>query len=226
VDWTLQAELAVRLLIAAVLGAIIGAERELHEHPAGMRTHLLVAAGCSLFTVLSIYGFQASAPGLSAVDPSRMAAQIVTGMGFIGAGAVLKYGTSIRGLTTAASLWATAAIGVAAGTGQWVLAIVGAAIVLVSLWPLSRVSRALRLRNDRSIRLRLTVARLDVLPDISEVLRNRGARIEGIQTVRRDTRYELEFDLRLGDHVEPAPLITQIDAIPDVDILETDRAVE
>src|SRR5689334_14106252 len=103
-----------------------------------MRTHLLVAFGCALFTVLSIYGFEVSVAGASQVDPSRVAAQIVTGIGFLGAGAILKYGTSIRGLTTAASLWATAAIGIAAGTGQWILGLVGTTIVLFSLWPLNR----------------------------------------------------------------------------------------
>ena len=150
-DTALQIDLSVRLLVAALLGGVIGVEREIHEHPAGTRTHLLVAVGCALFTELSIYGFQSGPQGAPAVDPSRVAAQIVTGIGFLGAGAILKYGTSIRGLTTAASLWATAAIGIAAGTGQWILAIVGTAIVLVSLWPLSRVTHALRMRNGRTI---------------------------------------------------------------------------
>ena len=127
VDLGLQADLSVRLLIAAVLGAAIGLEREIHEHPAGMRTHLLVSLGSAVFTVLSIHGFQGvEAPGVTpTVDPSRIAAQVVSGIGFLGAGAILKYGTSIRGLTTAASLWTTAAVGMAAGAGQWVIAGVG-----------------------------------------------------------------------------------------------------
>jgi putative Mg2+ transporter-C (MgtC) family protein len=160
VDLNLQFDLSIRLLIAAFLGGLIGAERELHEHPAGMRTHLLVAAGCALFTELSIYGFTSGPAGTAAVDPSRIAAQIVTGIGFLGAGAILKYGTSIRGLTTAASLWTTAAVGIAAGTGQWILAIVGTVIVLFSLWPLSRVATALRMRNGQTLRVRALVTRL------------------------------------------------------------------
>ncbi len=226
-DLALQLDLSIRLLLAAVLGALIGAEREIHEHPAGMRTHMLVAVGCALFTELSIYGFQSPVPGAANVDPSRLAAQIVTGIGFLGAGAILKYGTSIRGLTTAASLWATAAIGIAAGTGQWVIGLVGAGIVLVSLWPLNRVARALRMRNDRTIRVRLLVPALDSLADISAVLRDQRVRIEGVQTNRRDPGFELELDLRLPDRgVQPAAVIALIDAVPDVDLLETDRGVE
>jgi putative Mg2+ transporter-C (MgtC) family protein len=191
-----------------------------------MRTHLLVAVGCALFTVLSIYGFEVSVPGASAVDPSRVAAQIVTGIGFLGAGAILKYGTSIRGLTTAASLWATAAIGIAAGTGQWILGLVGTAIVLFSLWPLSRVARAIRLRNDRTIRMRVRMASLEGLADISMVLVRERARIEGVQTVKKDDRFELELDLRLADTAKPDAVITAIHGVQGVEVLETDRAVE
>src|SRR5436309_12025699 len=102
-DLVLQVDLAVRLLVAAILGAAIGLEREIHEHPAGMRTHLLVALGSAIFTVLSIYGFEGvgRANVSPTVDPTRIAAQVVSGIGFLGAGAILKYGTSIRGLTTA-----------------------------------------------------------------------------------------------------------------------------
>lgn len=148
VDLGLQLELALRLLVAAALGAAVGVEREIHEHPAGMRTHLLVALGSAIFTELSIYGFVDVLPGraVAAPDPTRIAAQIVSGIGFLGAGAILKYGTSIRGLTTAASLWAVAAIGLASGAGAWVVAGVGAIIVIFSLWPLNRL--ALRLRGQ------------------------------------------------------------------------------
>lgn len=130
-DLNLQVELAVRLLVAAVLGAAIGLERERRDHPAGMRTHLLVAVGSATFTVLSIEAF--AAPG---ADPARVAAQIVTGIGFLGAGAILKRGANVKGLTTAASLWAVAAVGMAAGAAAWGVAVAATLIVLVSLWPL------------------------------------------------------------------------------------------
>jgi putative Mg2+ transporter-C (MgtC) family protein len=137
-DLDLQLELALRLLVAALLGAGIGLEREFHGHPAGMRTHLLVAVGSATFTVLSIEAF--SAPG---ADPGRIAAQIVTGIGFLGAGAILKDRGNIRGLTTAASLWAVAAVGMAAGAAAWGVAVAATLIVLVSLWPLHEIERRL-----------------------------------------------------------------------------------
>ncbi len=130
----LQIELAVRLAAGLVLGAIIGFERELHRQPAGFRTHSLVALGAALFTIVSAYGF--SGP---LVDPTRIAAQIVSGIGFIGAGTILQYRGNIRGLTTAASLWSVAAIGTAAGAGLVVMAIIGTMLILVVLALLDRV---------------------------------------------------------------------------------------
>ena len=155
IDVALQADLAVRMLIAAVLGAAIGLEREIHEHPAGMRTHLLVALGSAIFTVLSIYGFEGVGRGnvAASVDPTRIAAQIVSGIGFLGAGAILKYGTSIRGLTTAASLWTAAGIGMAAGAGEWVIAAVGTFIVVFSLWPLNALVGRLHKPGTHAIKV-------------------------------------------------------------------------
>jgi putative Mg2+ transporter-C (MgtC) family protein len=137
-DLDLQLELALRLVLAALLGAGIGLEREYHGHPAGMRTHLLVSVGSATFTVLSIAAF----PGPGA-DPARIAAQVVTGIGFLGAGAILKESAGIRGLTTAASLWAVAGVGMAAGAAAWGVAIAATVIILVSLWPLHVIENRL-----------------------------------------------------------------------------------
>src|SRR4029078_8211129 len=119
-DVALQVTTACRLVLAAVLGAAIGVERELHDHPAGTRTHLLVSVGSAGVTILSSYGLVGLGEGAAqgSVDPSRVAAQIVTGIGFLGAGAIIKYGTSVRGLTTAESLWVSAAGGIAARASQ------------------------------------------------------------------------------------------------------------
>jgi putative Mg2+ transporter-C (MgtC) family protein len=141
-----QLELALRLVVAAVLGALVGLERERRSHPAGMRTHLLVSVGAGAFTVLSIEYF--AAPGS---DPGRIAAQIVTGIGFLGAGAILKERGAIKGLTTAASLWVVAAIGMAAGAGAWGIATATTVIVLVSLWPLREIERRLFPESDDTI---------------------------------------------------------------------------
>jgi putative Mg2+ transporter-C (MgtC) family protein len=142
-----QLDLALRLTVGLVLGAVIGFERELSRQPAGFRTHSLVSLGAALFTVVSAFGFSGSA-----VDPTRIAAQIVSGIGFIGAGTILQYRGHIRGLTTAASLWSVAAIGTAAGAGLYVVAVVGTVLILVILAILDRVEaiarRRLRLPPD------------------------------------------------------------------------------
>jgi putative Mg2+ transporter-C (MgtC) family protein len=127
-------ELLGRLLLAAVLGGAIGAERELNDQAAGLRTHMLLTIGACLFTLVSAYGF-----GAGPRDPSRLAAQIVTGIGFLGGGAIVRHGLTVKGLTTAASIWATASVGVAVGAGQYVLGIGGAVLVSVTLLGLRRV---------------------------------------------------------------------------------------
>jgi putative Mg2+ transporter-C (MgtC) family protein len=112
---------------AIVLGAAIGLERERRHHPAGFRTMAMVSAGSCLFTLLGATLFQSS------TDPTRIAAQVVTGVGFLGAGAILRAGGGIRGLTTAATIWVVAAIGMAAGFGAYVIAVGGTALVLGAL---------------------------------------------------------------------------------------------
>lgn len=158
-DFSFETELnlALRMTVGLVLGAIIGFERELHRQPAGFRTHSLVSLGAALFTIVSAYGF--SGP---MVDPTRIAAQIVSGIGFIGAGTILQYRGHIRGLTTAASLWSVAAIGTAAGAGLFVLAIMGTVLILVILSLLDRVEGFAR-------------RRLDLPPDQFDVSQIRGA---------------------------------------------------
>lgn len=224
VDVALQADLAVRMLIAAVLGAAIGLEREIHEHPAGMRTHLLVALGSAIFTELSIFGFELpSGPGGTvATDTSRVAAQVVSGIGFLGAGAILKYGTSIRGLTTAASLWTTAAVGMAAGSGEWLIAAVGTFIVVFSLWPLNAFVAQLHRPGVHAIKLRLQVGRLEAIGDMSRLLADRRIEMAGINSQRiAKGRYEVELDLRLPNSARSHDVVGAITSIPDVELMET-----
>ncbi len=124
--WT-QVEVAVRLALATLFGAAIGYERETAGKPAGMRTLALIGLGAAIFTVASALGFAGS------TDPSRIAAQIVTGVGFIGAGAILREGVTVQGITTAASIWVVAAIGLATGSGMYILAVVSTALAWVVL---------------------------------------------------------------------------------------------
>ena len=131
-----EGELALRLLLAAALGGLIGLERELAGHPAGLRTHISVALGAALFGVVSAFGFQAFTTGSPTnvrVDVTRVASQIVVGVGFLGGGTILKEGATVRGLTTAASLWVTAAIGTAVALGSIAQGLVASAVLLGSL---------------------------------------------------------------------------------------------
>jgi putative Mg2+ transporter-C (MgtC) family protein len=127
-----ELEIGIRILVAAVAGMVVGLEREFHGQAAGIRTHGLVACGAALFTVGGAYGFSDLPRGPN-IDPMRVAAQVASGIGFIGAGAILRDGTSVRGLTTAASLWASAALGMVVGAAAWAAAAGGLAVVLGTL---------------------------------------------------------------------------------------------
>ena len=136
-------EALVRLAVASGLGAAVGFERELRDREAGIRTHLLVSLGAALFTIVSAYGFHSFLThGGSVVraDPARIAAQIVVGIGFLGAGAIIREGLSVRGLTTAATLWVVAAIGLASGAGYYGPAVATTALTIFALWPLRLIS--------------------------------------------------------------------------------------
>jgi putative Mg2+ transporter-C (MgtC) family protein len=149
-------EALLRLLLAAVLGGAIGLERELRDHEAGFRTHLLVSLGACVFTLVSAHAWTDwtfSNRAGTVFDPTRIAAQIVTGVGFLGAGAIIVRGINVRGLTTAATLWVVAAIGMAVGTGYYVVSVGAALLVLVSLGPLKFLSARLvsRVRPEQAM---------------------------------------------------------------------------
>jgi putative Mg2+ transporter-C (MgtC) family protein len=181
-EWSLPWEQVGRVLIAAVLGAAVGFDREVREHSAGLRTHALVAIGAALFGVISIDGFdeiqQRRALTNIQADVTRVASQVVVGIGFLGAGVIFRRGDSVRNLTTAASLWATAAIGLAAGLGDVALAVLGAVVLVVVLalvpYPESALSRLVG-RDRRRVHLSLNDgvsvdevrARVDDLPDVT-----------------------------------------------------------
>jgi len=226
IDVTLQLDLALRLVVAAALGGAIGAEREIHNHPAGIRTHMLVALGAGLFTVLSIFGFGLEGSGSQGlVDPTRIAAQIVSGIGFLGAGAILKDGVIIRGLTTAASLWATAAVGMAAGAGEYVLAIVAAVIILVSLWPINALAERLHGANRLEVELRLTMSRVDELGLVSAALAASKIEILTVQTQRAGKgAYRADLAIRGRSTAVIASALEAVEAIPGVDIVSSTQS--
>jgi putative Mg2+ transporter-C (MgtC) family protein len=175
-----------RLGLAAFLGGAIGLERELREREAGLRTHLLVSLGAALFTMISAYAWTDwtfSTPQGLVFDPTRIAAQIVTGIGFLGAGAIIRQGFSIRGLTTAATLWLVAAIGMASGAGYWQAALIATVGAIVTLWPMRLLERRIVRRIRPSDEQRLTVelqGRQGAAPVLS-ALEELGARVEQFQ---------------------------------------------
>src|SRR3954468_12272852 len=144
-------DMMLRFGVAAAAAMVLGLEREVRGHVAGVRTHVLVAVGATLFTVAGAYGF-ADLPHGPNVDPARIAAQVASGVGFLGAGAILRQGLGVRGLTTAATLWLAAAIGVACGAGAYDAALIGGGLVLLVL-VLMRVMTPtlLRIANSTSV---------------------------------------------------------------------------
>src|SRR5580704_6534448 len=143
-------ELICRLVLAAALGSVIGAERERLTWAAGLRTHMLVCVGASLFMIVSAFGFSdvLGTPNV-VLDPSRIAAQVVSGIGFLGAGSILLRGEVVRGLTTAASLWTVAAIGLAVGGGLYIEAVAATVVILIILAGIKPLEEMMAHRNQQ-----------------------------------------------------------------------------
>jgi putative Mg2+ transporter-C (MgtC) family protein len=159
-------DILYRLLTAAVLGSIIGFERERLLWAAGIRTHMVVCVGSCLIMIVSAFGFADSLSSKNVVlDPSRVAAQVVSGIGFLGAGAILARGEIVRGLTTAASIWTVAAIGLAVGGGLYFAAGASTAVIIVILAGIKPLEEAYRARNQ-SCRLKIEAANGTLTPDI------------------------------------------------------------
>jgi len=173
-DW----DLALRLLLAAGLGSLIGAERERLAWNAGLRTHMLVCVGACLVMIVSAFGFADIVDGYHIIlDPSRVAAQVVSGIGFLGAGSILLRGDVVKGLTTAASLWTVAAIGLAVGGGLYLAAVVATAIILVILAGIKPLEEWLQRRtHTHEITIRAAAGAVS-LETVSDVLGHRARRI-------------------------------------------------
>ena len=209
--------LLLRLVLAALLGGAIGLERELRERQAGLRTHLVVCLGSALFTVVSAYGFReflVHGGSVVRADPTRIAAQIVSGIGFLGAGAIIRQGLTVRGLTTAATLWVSAAIGIAAGAGYYSGAVLGTVVSIVALWPLRiaayRVFERLR-PEERSIVVDL---RQDTkASQLLDVLERENARVEHFQL-------EDEHDRRIVTLTLDTPSELLLSKLADLDFVQ------
>lgn len=141
----LELEIISRLVLATVIGIILGVEREYVGKPAGMRTYALVTLGATVFTVISEYGFSDSG---GVVDPSRIASQIVTGIGFLGAGVIIFRGVKVEGLTTASGLWVSAAIGMAIGAGMYIIAVSAAILAFIVMVVMRKFSIKHRIKAE------------------------------------------------------------------------------
>jgi putative Mg2+ transporter-C (MgtC) family protein len=206
-------EALLRLALAGILGGLIGLERELREREAGLRTHLLVAVGAALFTIVGAYGFSS----FRLTDPTRIAAQIVTGIGFLGAGAIIRQGSTIRGLTTAATLWVVAAVGLASGAGYYSAALITTALVLLALWPL-RIAAYWMLKRFRTEDGRLFVELSAGTPpgSVIDVVVDSGVRISSLSVGQEGDRRRLELDVVLPTGVTAPQLVARVADVPDV----------
>jgi putative Mg2+ transporter-C (MgtC) family protein len=220
-------EVALRLVAAAALTGAVGLERELRERAAGLRTHMLVGVGSALFTLVSAYGFNAflqSGANVVRADPSRIAAQIVTGIGFLGAGAIIRQGFSIRGLTTAAGLWVAAAIGMAVGAGYWPAALVGTGVVLVGLGPLRMAEGWVLARRRREA----GSLEIDLRPDqplapVLSVLEEKRARVRRIELEEEEEGRELRIEVRMPPGVSGRDLVEELTRLDEVTAVRWDE---
>jgi putative Mg2+ transporter-C (MgtC) family protein len=188
-------EVLLRIFVAAALGGAIGLERELRERQAGLRTHLVVSVGSALFTLVSAYGFHGFE---GKVDPTRIAAQIVSGIGFLGAGAIIRQGLSVRGLTTAASLWLVAAIGMASGAGYWEGALIATFGALLTLGPLRVVAFRIlsRYRPGRD-RLLVEIPAGGSPVPVIEAIERQGGRVVSLDVTQEGDRRSVAADVEL-----------------------------
>jgi putative Mg2+ transporter-C (MgtC) family protein len=212
----------LRLAIAAGLGGAVGLERELREREAGLRTHLVVCVGSALFTLVSAYGFHAfmvNGGNLVRTDPTRIAAQIVSGIGFLGAGAIIRQGFSVRGLTTAATLWLVAAIGMACGAGYYVPALLATGIALFTLGPLRILSyRVVRRFRPQTERLLVEIPAGGSPAPVIDVIERHAGRVVSMEVTQEGDRRSVVLDVQLNQSAAPFVVagVADIDGVLEV----------
>ncbi len=196
IQTTTGTEAVIRLLLAALLGALIGLERELHGRAAGLRTHLLVGMGSALAMIVSlhfgeVYGSLAPDATSVQVDPARLAYGVMAGIGFIGAGTIIRHGIGIRGLTTAASLWSTASVGLACGFGMKYIAIFAATVVVFVLWGLSLLEDYLPTYQYKNVYVKFPINDKNYIATLEEFFKERRAKVTSCEHTR-NTEHNFE----------------------------------
>jgi len=196
------ADVVIRFAVSVALAGAIGVEREISGQPAGLRTHITLGLGAAMFGLISVHGFDAYVAGRNTnnyqIDVSRVASQVVVGVGFLGAGAILKEGASIRGLTTAASLWATAAVGLACGLGNFFAATAGGVALLLSLIFLRAPRGWVRRKLARSLQTVIIHIKHGANPSevVSALHEIDGCDVRSLSIRREDEGITIEADLK------------------------------
>ena len=209
------------LLVAAGLGSLVGLEREIHGQPAGLRTHMILAVGAALAAILSIaYSQFISNPELPS-DPGRIVAQVVSGVGFLGAGAILRFGVTVKGLTTASSLWTTAIIGIASGSGYYHLAAFTAAIVFVILTIINKLETFF-LPNYKTHTLKVTLKdRPGIVNQIKETLTDNKVKLISLNASMPDKfSLKLSMIIRKPRELGMDRVINLMNSLDEVDSME------
>src|SRR5262245_1428103 len=214
-------QMAGRLCLAGLLGGLVGLEREIHSQPAGLRTHMIVSLGACLLMLVSMHMAELS-PGKS--DPGRIAAQVVAGVGFPGAGAILRSGLTVRGLTTAACLWTVAAIGLAVGCGFWRAAVVTTALTLVATIVFQKIER--KFSKGKAVRRFVVQARdsSTLVARIEEIMVQAGVGIREVDLQRDLVEKKLQVSITAicAEDVDMDKLSRKMSALPDVEKVEID----
>lgn len=198
-DWTdVVGHPVFKILLAILLSGVIGYEREISDKPAGLRTNILIGLGSALMMMISIY--VATNLGHGAADPARIAAQVVTGIGFLGAGTILQARGSVVGLTTAATIWAVSGIGLAVGSGLYFLAVLTTTAILAVLWVLGRLERRM-LGKQAFERLRLRISDpAQLLKVLQGIRHDTRVRIEGLDVREISGGYSVELSFKGNEH--------------------------
>lgn len=200
-----------RLVLAAVLSGIVGFEREFHGRAAGFRTHILLCVGTTLIMITSVHIFDVYS-GRTPIDPARLAAGVVTGIGFLGAGTIMRYKASVRGLTTAASLWVVTGIGLAVGSGLYFGAIVATALAVITLMFFGRLEHAMIRKDWYKTVIIDSKDGLEQLKRVREILSEYGAEITDFEVDRSEDGASmiLKIGLKLSTSRHTAVLISDI----------------
>ena len=211
-------EIILRLGIAAVLGAVVGYERERHNQPAGLRTHMILVVGSALAMTLSINLAMQFRPDVPNGDPARLAAQVLSGIGFLGAGAILRLGTNVRGLKTATSLWSMAVVGLSVGAGYYLVALASTALLILALSALDVVEKHL-IHSTIIFPVQVVAGdEVDMLPTLRGILKEQNMKVQSF-SIQKDLAQDvsvLDLVVQAKENSRLESLVEKIHQLPGV----------